>query len=98
MEIGDNGLHVEIDESMFVRRKGHVGRLENDQWVFGGICRETRECFLIAVPNRTKQVLHSLICQYIKPNTIIISDGWSSYNGICEIPNRNYKYTVEITL
>jgi len=49
IEIGGKGTHVEIDESMFVRRKSNVGRLVREQWVFGGICRETKECFIVSV-------------------------------------------------
>ena len=36
---------MEIDESKFGRRKYNVGRLVEGQWVFGGICRETKEFF-----------------------------------------------------
>ena len=46
ISIGGLGMHVEIDESMFVRRKGNIWRKVKEQWVFGGICRETGSCFL----------------------------------------------------
>ena len=45
-------IGVEIHESVFVRRKYYGGRILNQQWVFGGICQETRECFLRTVENR----------------------------------------------
>ena len=35
-------MNVEIDESLFVRRK-NVGRTLPQQWVFAGICRENEK-------------------------------------------------------
>lgn len=37
--IGGPGMMVEIDESQMTKRKNNVGRVTNEQWVFGGICR-----------------------------------------------------------
>ena len=44
---------VEIDESKFGKRKYNVGRVVEGQWVFGGICRETQQFFMVPVPDRT---------------------------------------------
>ena len=90
--IGGDGMHVEIDESLFVRRKGNVGHRVNTQWVFGGICRETKACFLYAVPDRTENTLLPIINYSIKANTTIISDCMRSYTNISTIPNRNYTH------
>lgn len=55
------------------------------QWVFGGIYRQTKECFLFAVENRTAALLIPIIVENIAPGSIIMSDKWKSYNG-----NRDY--------
>jgi hypothetical protein len=39
--IGGAGLTVEIDESLFSKSKNN-GHILPEQWVFGGICQETR--------------------------------------------------------
>ena len=80
--IGGEGMHVEIDESLFVRRKANVGHRVNQQWVFGGVCRETHECFLYAVPDRTSATLLPIIAESIRSNTTIVSDEWAAYRGI----------------
>lgn len=44
--IGGPGKHVEIDESKFGKRKYHRGKRVDGVWVFGGIERESKKCFL----------------------------------------------------
>ena len=48
-QIGGEGKIIEIDESKFGKRKYNVGRLVEGQWVFGGVCGDTRECFMVSV-------------------------------------------------
>jgi hypothetical protein len=63
-----------------------VGRLLSNEdqgiWVFGGICRETRDAFIVEVPNRDSQTLTFAIEQHVEPGTHIISDGWRGYLGL----------------
>ena len=90
VRIGGPNLTVEIDESLFVRRKHNVGHQVREQWVFGGICRETRESFLYTVEDRSAATLIPIITDAVLPGTKIISDQWAAYNGIVNIPNRNF--------
>jgi hypothetical protein len=90
--IGGPSTHVELDESLFVRRKYNVGHAVNQQWVLGGICRETKECFLYTVPDRSEAILRPIIEESIRPYTTIITDCWSAYHNISSIPGRNYKH------
>jgi hypothetical protein len=82
MRIGGPGRSVEIDESVFAKRKYSVGRQVPEQWVFGGICRETKESFLYSVPDRRASTLLPIIEESILPGTIIVSDEWRAYQGI----------------
>jgi hypothetical protein len=95
--IGSINQTVEIDESMIYKQKSGTGRLlsaEIDRsWIFGGICRETREIFLEFVPKRdastltevfaltlTLQVLH----RQVAAGTTVISDSWRAYRKLSE--------------
>ncbi|XP_049281628.1 uncharacterized protein LOC125762994 [Anopheles funestus] len=83
-QIGGDGLTVEIDESVLTKRKYNRGRVSanNQVWVVGGICRETREIFLELVEQRDAATLHRIINQHVAPGTTIVTDGWRAYNGI----------------
>ena len=92
VKIGGPGCTVEIDETMYSRRKYNRGRIYPEQWVFGGICRKTGKCFLYTVQNRTKETLFGCIKANILPGTTIISDCWKAYNGIEEIEGHELKH------
>ncbi|XP_070071079.1 uncharacterized protein [Drosophila takahashii] len=80
--IGGDGLTVEIDETKIGRRKYNCGRVVDGQWVFGGICRETGDFFLVPVEDRSQETLLPIIEANIANGTRIISDCWKSYNGL----------------
>ncbi|XP_064084126.1 uncharacterized protein LOC135199936 [Macrobrachium nipponense] len=84
-KIGGVGLTVEIDESKFGKRKYNVGRVIDGQWVFVGICRETRQCVLVPVKLRSAETLLPIIQQFFEPGTTIVSDCWKAYNCLQEL-------------
>ena len=79
-KIGGKGKIVEIEESKFGKRKYNVGKRVKGQWVFGGICRETRDFFAIPVEKRDSETLLECIRDWIEPETTIISDCWKAYD------------------
>ncbi|GFN76105.1 transposase, isxo2-like domain-containing protein [Plakobranchus ocellatus] len=87
--IGGQGHIVEIDESVFNRRKAHVGRVLDTQWVFGGIDVQTKEGFLVAVPQRDAATLLPILQTYVLPGTTVMSDMWAAYNTINNIGYRH---------
>ncbi|KAF0746346.1 SAFB-like transcription modulator isoform X2 [Aphis craccivora] len=52
------------------------------QWVFGRICRETLDVFMVMVPNRSADTLIPIIENHIAAGSIIISDCWKSYDSL----------------
>ena len=77
--IGGPGTTVEIHESKFSKMKYHKGRYIEGQWVFGGICRETKACFLVPVERRDKEILLPIIRAQILPGARVMSDMWKAY-------------------
>ena len=83
--LGGAGCTIEIDESAF-KKKSKCGRGKHpkDRWVFGIIERDPtgqgrgRRRFL-AVPNRNRQTLSSIIMKHVQPGTTIMSDEWGAY-------------------
>jgi transposase-like protein len=85
-KIGGVGCTVEIDETCIYKNKNHCGRLtseqERKQWLFGGICRETKETFFVMVPDRKEETLMEILKKNVLQDTKICSDGWASYQHI----------------
>ena len=69
--IGGQGKIVEIDESHIYTSKYHRGRfLKNERkqiWAFGGIEKDSNNCFITIVQKRDKDTLLPLIKKFILP-------------------------------
>jgi transposase-like protein len=84
--IGGRDIIVEVDESLFGKRKYNRGRIVNGVWVFGGIERTNeKRCFMKVVENRSAETLHELISRHIAPGSIVHTDLWRGYIGIEEL-------------
>jgi hypothetical protein len=73
-KIGGPNKTVEIDESMFGRRKYNRGHPVKGQWIFGGVERESGRTFLVPVPDRNADTLMAVIDAWIEQATMVISD------------------------
>ena len=85
---------MEIDESHFCTVKQGQGRnrKKSSNWIFGGIERQSKKFFAVALGlegNRRMTTLEPLIIQHIRPGSIIMSDEWSSYNDIERLVDSN---------
>lgn len=73
-KIGGPGTIVEVDESLLTKRKNNSGQV----WIFGGLCRETGESFLVTIPDRKMETLTQVIKERIAEGSTIFSDSWRS--------------------
>ena len=89
--IGGRGLTVEIDESCFTKNKKRRPVLSH-QWVLGGMCRETRELFTYAIPDRSAKTLRNVISDAVLPGTVIHTDCWSGYNSLGKLRGKPFKH------
>lgn len=87
--IGGVGEIVEVDESVMIKRKYNRGhyREQHNQWVFGMYDRQRRVGWIEFVESRDAPTLLPLIQRYVRPGTMIYSDGWAAYNNL---PNIGY--------
>lgn len=78
--LGGEEKVVEIDESVFGKRKFYRGKKVVGKWVFGGVERGRNKCFMEVVPRITKLVLLKVLRKYVLPGTTIVSDCFKSYD------------------
>jgi transposase-like protein len=86
LQIGGEGVIVEVDESKFGKRKYNRGHQVEGVWVVGGVERTgERLAFLETVQDRSANTLLDIIQRNVLPGTIIYSDLWKGYSSIQEI-------------
>jgi hypothetical protein len=68
--------------------KGRRRKYEKE-WLFGGIKRGSKDCFMVPVGKRNKETLLPIIFKYMKPGTTVISDEWKAYKALI---NHNYAH------
>ena len=73
--------------------KNNVGRVLPTQWVFGGICRQTRETFIVPVQDKTAETLLAVVRAKIAVGSTVMSDCWRSYNMVVLIFVLNMFFT-----
>lgn len=88
---GDS-IVVEIDESKYFHRKYHRGQWREGHWVFGAVERNSGKCCLIEVPNRQRATLEPIILQWILPGSLIMSDGFRSYDYLDQLGGGIYQH------
>lgn len=81
-KIGGRNKIVEIDESHFTNHKRNGNRELRQLWVFGGFCRETRECFVVQAPNRNVVTLMQIIGENVEDGSTIVSECWRRFKEI----------------
>ena len=84
IQLGGKDKIVEIDESKIGKRKYHRGHLVEGQWVFGGIERDSRKSFLVAVEDRSEETLLPIIKKHISVGSTIVSDCWKAYHNLSD--------------
>jgi len=83
--VGGPGRIVQIDESLFGKRKYNKGKPRKcQQWVFGGVEADTNSCFLQTVKCRDAATLIPIIKEFIRPGSTIHSDCWKAYDRLGE--------------
>ena len=84
--VGGDQVIVEIDETLFVKRKYNRGRILKEVWLFGGIERTSKRAFIVALDgdddDRSAAGLLPIIKKFIKPGSIIVSDKWKAYSNL----------------
>ena len=80
--LGGPGMIVEINESLFTRRKYNRGHVVAEQWIMGGYNIQTKHGFLVPVPRRDAGTLLPIMVDWVQPGSIVWSDEWAAYKQL----------------
>ncbi|KAI2797216.1 hypothetical protein BLOT_011194, partial [Blomia tropicalis] len=96
--IGGENFHVQIDETFIHHRKYDRGReiglksKSDTMKLFGGICIETGEIFLLIVPDCSQKTIWPIMKHFIKPGSILYTDGAAIYQDVCSQKGIDYGF------
>jgi transposase-like protein len=95
VQIGGEGVVVEVDESKFGKRKYYRGRRVEGAWVIGGVERTPeRRIFLVDVDNRNRNTLADILLKHILPDSVVHTDLWNGYADVEKsLPVTHYTVT-----
>jgi hypothetical protein len=85
IQIGREGVTVELDESVVAQRKYIHSQLIKEKWVFGAYAPTSGGVFLELVTDRSASTLLPLVRKYVLPGSTIITEKWKSYCGISKM-------------
>jgi transposase len=86
------GGEVEVDESYFGgRRKGKRGRGAAGKVPVFGLLKRNGKVFTVIAPDAKANTLMPIIRQQVKPDSIVYTDTWKSYNALDVSEFKHYR-------
>lgn len=84
LQIGGDGVVVEIDETKLGKRKYHRGHYVEGVWVIVGIERTVeKKMFAIEVVSRDQATIEDVLRKYLCEGSIVHTDCWKAYFPAC---------------
>ncbi|KAG8222183.1 hypothetical protein J437_LFUL001275 [Ladona fulva] len=85
VQIGGEGVIVEVDETKLARRKYERSQSVDDIWVVGGVEKSAdRKVFLVPIESRDPASLATILERHVLPGSIIQTNLWNYYSGLSE--------------
>lgn len=81
--VGEDGhcKTVEVDESLFFKRKYNRGTARSATWYIGGVERGSTKCFIVPVERRDALTISRVISENVFGGSRIITDEWRAYGA-----------------
>ncbi|KFD48330.1 hypothetical protein M514_10822 [Trichuris suis] len=80
--------------SLFSKSKDNRGRTYTQHWVLRGACRDTGQCFLVPVEDRSPDTLLPIIRDHVRSGRTIITDKWRVCNGLSRVDYTHLQVTL----